>query len=322
MPLTNQTTCWVVTDGKSGMENQAVGLAEALQLAPVVKRVKLRWPWAPLAPYLRAGLGSAFSRTGDSIAPPWPQLLIATGRQSVPASLLVKRSHPETFTIQLQNPAIDPGLFDLVVAPEHDGLSGANVISTRGALHRVTPLMLHQAAENLAPALSHLPSPRIAALIGGSNAVYKLTPREMTRIAGQLVHLAKITGGSMIVTPSRRTGGANLAILQNNLRSVPSYVWDGRGKNPYYGMLGLADYILATCDSINMVSEACTTGKPVYVIDLPGGSEKFRGFHRSMREAGLTRRFEGRLEMWSYKPLNDVRLVADRVRQEMEIRAP
>src|ERR1700761_4695663 len=94
MPLLDQTTCWVVTDGKSGMENQCLGLAEALHLAPIIKRVKLRSPWRQFAPFLQVGLDMAFSRGGDSIAPPWPDLLIATGRHSVPASLYVKRSNP------------------------------------------------------------------------------------------------------------------------------------------------------------------------------------------------------------------------------------
>src|SRR5580698_3060235 len=95
-----QTTCWVVTDGKSGMENQCLGLAEALQLAPIVKRVKLRSPWRQFAPFLRYGLDMAFSRGGDPVEPPWPELLIATGRLSVPAALHIKRSNPSTFAIQ------------------------------------------------------------------------------------------------------------------------------------------------------------------------------------------------------------------------------
>src|ERR1700723_80340 len=136
MSSNNQITCWVVTDGKSGMENQCLGLAEALGITPIVKRVKLRFPWRPLAPYLRTGLGHAFSAKGDPVAPPWPDLLIATGRLSVPAALYIKQQNPKTFAVQLQDPAIHPRHFDLVVAPEHDRLQGPNVISTRGGLHR------------------------------------------------------------------------------------------------------------------------------------------------------------------------------------------
>jgi mitochondrial fission protein ELM1 len=317
MPFNSQVTCWVVTDGKSGMENQCIGLAEALGLAPAIKRVKLRAPWRFLAPWLKFGLGCAFDKAGDDIAPPWPDLLIATGRQSIPAALHIKNQNPRCFTVQLQDPVIDPAHFDLVIVPRHDKLRGANVISTRGALHRVTPAMLASEAEKLRAQVAHLPSPRIAVLIGGSNAVFRLTPAEMMPIAAQLAAVAKSSGGSLLVTPSRRTGDENLAVLKNALRDVPAYIWDGQGANPYYGMLGLADYILATCDSVNMISEACTTGKPAYVIDLPGGSAKFSRFHDALRAEGLTRAFEGRLEKWNYTPLDDVQMVAAKIGEKM-----
>ncbi|MDX2027169.1 MAG: mitochondrial fission ELM1 family protein [Alphaproteobacteria bacterium] len=322
MRAENQVTCWVVTDGKAGMENQCLGLAEALGIKPVIKRIILRSPWKQLSPFLRHGLGCAFSSKGDAIAPPWPDLLIATGRASIPASLYVRRmtmknGASKTFTVQLQNPVIDSSRFDLVVVPRHDGLTGPNVMTTRGALHRVTPGVLRSEAKIFLPQVAALPSPRIAVLIGGSNAVYQLTPREMAPLTQQLAGLTRQTGGSLMITPSRRTGEANLAILQEGLRDVPAYIWDGQGANPYYGMLGLADYILVTCDSVNMVSEACTTGKPVYVVQLPGGSDKFRRFHQAMRDDGMARPFTGQIEAWNYPPLDDVQLVAARIKEMM-----
>jgi mitochondrial fission protein ELM1 len=314
-------TCWVVTDGKAGMENQCLGLAEALGASPVVKRIKLRSPWKQLSPFLRHGLAYAFSDKGDPIAPPWPDLLISTGRASVPASLYVRRMSRKdggkgTFVVQIQNPVIDPSRFDLVVTPRHDTLTGANVMTTRGSLHRVTPQMLASEAAKFLPHVAHLPSPRIAVLIGGSNSVYSLTPREMKVLAAQLAEIAK-RDASLMVTPSRRTGAENMMILKEALRGTNSYIWDEQGANPYYGMLGLADAILATCDSVNMVSEACSTGKPVMIIDLPGGSDKFRRFHQAMRDDGMTRPFNGHLEKWDYAPLEDMRLIAERVKEMM-----
>lgn len=321
----NDTLCWVVTDGKAGMENQCLGLAEALGLTPAIKRVKLRAPWKQLSPFLRHGLQWAFSPKGDAIAPPWPDLLIATGRASVPASLYARRASrlaggKKTLTVQLQNPVIDTSRFDLVVVPRHDGMTGPNVMTTRGALHRLNPDRLKAAAAEFLPQVASLPGPRIAVLIGGANSVYQMTPHEIGLVARQLSACVKQNGGSLMVTPSRRTGEDNLAALKAGLEDVPAYIWDGQGANPYFGMLGLADTILATCDSVNMVSEACFTGKPVYVIQLPGGSDKFRRFHQSLRDDGYTRAFEGKLEAWAYPPLDDVRLVADRVREMMSAR--
>ena len=314
-------TCWVVTDGKAGMENQCLGLAESLGLKPVVKRIKLRSPWKQLSPFLRHGLGFAFSEKADPITPPWPDILIATGRASVPASLYARRMSKKdggrgTFTVQIQNPVIDPSRFDLVVVPRHDALTGKNVMTTRGSLHRVTPEMLKREAEKFQPQVAHLSAPLVAVLIGGTNAVYSLTPREMTVLAAQLKALAE-SGVSLMITPSRRTGVENLAILQEALRGTSAYIWewDGLVPNPYYGMLGLADVVLATCDSVGMVTEACSTGKPVMIIDLPGGSDKFRRFHQALRDDGMTRAFGGQIESWYYAPLDDMRLVADRVKE-------
>ncbi len=314
-------TSWVVTDGKAGMENQCLGLAEALGLTPVVKRIALNCPWKQLSPFLRLGLSCAVSAKGDPAAPPWPDVLIATGRASVPVSLYARRDSRKggqkgTFTVQIQNPVIDPSRFDLVVVPRHDQLWGPNVMTTRGSLHRVTPEILDSEAKMFLPEVARLPKPRVAVLIGGTNSVYSFTPREAAALGAQLAKVAE-GGAGLMITPSRRTGDENMAILKDALKGRPVYVWDGKGPNPYYGMLGLADFILVTCDSVNMVSEACTTGKPVMVIDLPGGSDKFRRFHQAMRDDGMIRPFKGELETWNYAPLDDMRLVANRIREMM-----
>ena len=119
--------------------------------------------------------------------------------------------------------------------------------------------------------------------------------------------------GSLIITPSRRTSPEALRVLKEALANVPYFLWDGQGDNPYFGILGLADFLVVTCDSVNMVSEAASTGKPVYVVDLPGGSEKFGRFHRALREDGITRPFTGKLQSYSYVPPDDMALVAGRV---------
>ncbi|AWK87571.1 mitochondrial fission ELM1 family protein [Azospirillum thermophilum] len=314
-------TCWVVSDGKPGMENQCLGLAESLGLTPVVKRVRLRSPWRELSPYLRIGNRFAAGPQGDPIEPPWPDLLIATGRQSIAPSLTArKRSGGRTFTVQIQDPQISPRHFDLVVVPRHDKLRGANVMTTRGALHRVTPEILRDAAARHAPRLAHLPSPRIAVLIGGNNGVYRLTPTIMGDVAERLAALTRSHGAGLMVTPSRRTGADNEAILRARLAGLPAEVWDGTGENPYFAYLGLADAVVVTCDSVSMTSEACSTGKPVYVIELDGGSPKFRAFHDGLYRDGITRPFDGSLDHWSYPVLDDTRQVADEVRRRLEAR--
>ena len=314
------STCWVVTDGKAGMESQCVGLAEALGLSPVVKRVVLRTPWKQLSPYLRLGHAHAFSSKGDSLDPPWPDLLIATGRLSVAAALYVRdesrRAGRPTMTVQIQDPVISPKNFDLVIVPQHDRLTGPNVVSTFGALHGVTPAKLAAEAEKLAARLPELPRPYIGVLLGGPNGAYRFGPEEMSKLADLLVAAAKASGGSLLVTPSRRTGEENMALLDSAVADVPHYIWDGKGDNPYFGMLGLADQLVVTSDSINMVSEAVATKKPVHVCALPGGSDKFDRFHRAMEERGLTQPFTGVLsDRAPAQPADDMARAVDAVRR-------
>lgn len=309
-------TCWVVSDGKAGMENQCIGLAEALGMTPVIKRVILRPLWRKLGPYLRIGARHSASPEGDQIDPPWPDLLIGTGRRSATPSIGVRRaSQGRTFTVQIQDPYISPRHFNLVVVPEHDKLRGPNVMVTRGAIHKVTLEKLADAAARHADRLAHLPHPRIAVLIGGDNGVYRLTPTIMGDIADKLAALARDRNIGLMVTPSRRTGTDNEAILRARLAGLPAEVWDGTGENPYFAYLGLADAVVTTCDSVSMTSEAFFTGKPVYVIEMEGGSPKFQTFHENLYRDGITRRFTGEFEQWSYPPVNDTLNVAARVRE-------
>ena len=123
-----------------------------------------------------------------------------------------------------------------------------------------------------------------------------------------------------IVVPSskgRRAGTENVAEQRRKLTKEGIFFWDGSGPNPYFGLLGLADAIVVTCESASMVSEAATTGKPVYVIDLDGGSRRFQRFHEMLREDGITRPFDGRLEQWNYALLDDTETVAAMVRQRL-----
>ncbi len=315
-PLPPSPVCWVVSDGKIGMESQCIGLAEALGAAPVVKRVQVRrpWRWMPSlwVPNPLASLGPK----KDRLTPPWPDLLIASGRQSVAVSTAIRAaSKGATFTIQIQNPAVDPALFDIIVAPSHDRLNGPNIIETLGGMNRVTAARLHEAAAHFAPLWSDLPRPLVAVMLGGGNKVYRMSEKRGEILGRQLADMARREGAGLLVTPSRRTAPEVLQAIRRALDGLPARIWDGGGGNPYMGYLALADAMIVTADSVNMVSEAATTGKPVFIVELEGGSRKFSRFHTDMRDKGITRPFEGRLETWSYTPLQETARAAAEIRR-------
>src|ERR1700744_2196987 len=147
------------------MENQALGLADRLDLRTIIKRVRLTWPWSQIAPF---SPGSPFGRqTADSdrLTPPWPRLAIGVGRQSIPFMRAIKDLSPATATVQCQDPRTDLSKFDLVIPPEHDGLTGPNVFPILGSPNRITPDKLAEAKMRFASRFAKLRGPRLAGLI-------------------------------------------------------------------------------------------------------------------------------------------------------------
>jgi uncharacterized protein len=311
---------WAIHDGKVGMASQVLGLAEAVGWPFVEKRLAIRAPWRHLVPALWFQPLAAPGAAGDRLEPPWPGLLIACGRNSVAPALAVKRaSNGRTFWVQIQDPRYARRSADMVVAPSHDPAQGDNVVTTLGAVHRVTAARLADGARRFGPLFAQMPRPLVAVLIGGDNRVYRLTPERVAALAASLARLARI-GTGLVLTPSRRTDPAVVAALRRGLEGLPAFIWDGAGENPYFGMLGLADAIVVTADSVNMVSEAAATGKPVHVVPLDGGSRKFARFHRAMEEAGITRPFRGEIEHWGYRPPDEAARAAALIRDRLATR--
>ncbi|MFP4004208.1 MAG: ELM1/GtrOC1 family putative glycosyltransferase, partial [Alphaproteobacteria bacterium] len=164
--------------------------------------------------------------------------------------------------------------------------------------------------------------PLAAVLIGGRSRSHRLGVDDAERLCAELEKLAAQACG-LAVTTSRRTGARQTALIAERLREAGAWVWTGEadGPNPYFGLLALADAILVTEDSTNMVTEAAATGKPVHILPLPGGSDKFRRFHEEMRAHGATRPFAGRLEQWSYSPLTETARAAKIVDERLNLHA-
>ncbi len=298
-----EQTCWIVVeDGLTGTLNQCLGVAEALGLETTIKPISLRQPWKTLTPWL--GLEQSWTFK-PPITPPWPDVLITAGRKAIAASLYIKKKNPQTFTVHLQDPKIAPHNFDLVAAPAHDNYTGPNVITTTAAPNRVTlaSLSTHPHFAEFA----NLNSPRVAVLIGGNSHTHTLTPQIMNNLVAQL----KSLNAGLMITTSRRTGEKNLEILQNS--GLKAYIWDGTGDNPYLSMLASADYIIVTNDSVSMLSDAGSTGKPVYIVELEGGSPKFNRLYKTLQDKNVIKPFAGNLQPWTYEPLNDAQLIANEI---------
>lgn len=318
-------TIRVVTDGRAGIRNQALGLAEAVaRLTPaVIQDRTVRW--RPLFDALPADLKRPFmlDAATDALDGPAPDLWIACGRASLPLSLwTMQRPEPRPFVVQVQDPRLSPRRFDLVVAPAHDGLSGDNVFQIIGSPHRITPGGLARAAPAFAGRIDPLPRPRVAAMIGGRSRAFDLPPAHAADLARRIGDAVSAAGGSLLLTFSRRTPHAARAVMTEQLAAPPGWIWDGTGDNPLFAFLHGADHILVTEDSANMAAEAASTGKPVHVLPMiaRGSGGKFARLHADLTAHGATRPFDGALESWTYPPLAETDRAAQAVLQAMAAR--
>lgn len=309
---------WAVSDGRAGIANQALGLAEAvarrLPAQVVSRQVRYhplfdRWPSAlKLAPRLM------LARDSDAIIPPWPDIWIAAGRATLPLSRRMRRwSGGRTLVVQVQDPGGGLHAYDLVVPPRHDGLSGANVFPILGSPNRVTPQGLAAAVRAFADRIEPLPHPRVAVLIGGNSRAYRLSEERGQALADQIAGAVTAAGGSVLVSFSRRTPPEVRALMTAAFQRLPGWIWDEQGPNPYFAFLGAADHVLVTEDSTNMLTEAAATGKPVHRLAMDGGSAKFARLHADLEAQGASRPFDGRLEGWAYPPLDETGRAAEAV---------
>jgi mitochondrial fission protein ELM1 len=224
-------------------------------------------------------------------------MVVSAGRRLAPVALYIKRRHPHTFLLHLMSPGIAPRAFDLLALPEHDRAAPApNLIRTLGAPHNVTPERLKDYGKSLAA----YPSPRIGLLIGGDTAHGRWTQEELSAFLAQATNLAP--SGSILATTSRRTPPWAYPFIETALQPHPHllYRYDRpQGENPYHDILAASDMLIVTGESVSMCSEACATGKPVYLF-TPGNapSPKHRRFLAMLTQGGYARRLEDYDPAW------------------------
>ena len=279
-------SAWVISDGAAGNERQALALAAALAVPARVLALPLRAPWAWAAPRRLPGGRLALAVPDrERFAPPWPDLAIGCGRGAALLTRILRELAGDAcYRVQILDPRIDPRHWDAVVAPSHDQLTGPNVLTTLGSLNPIDDAWLASGRE-ACPDFAALPRPHVALLVGGPRRGIDFDTALAERLGATVRGIAQ--GGSVLATASRRTPPAFAARLQSSLKAFPGVFWTGAGANPYPGVLGWADRIVVTPDSVNMLSEACATGVPVHTVTPASLPDKLARFHAALRERGL-----------------------------------
>ncbi len=277
-----QPRVWLLMGHRIGDNSQVQALGEALGWPYEIKRFVYR-PYE-LATNLLLGptLAGMVPEKSSKLEPPWPDLIISAGRRNEPICRWIQKQaggRDRVKLVHLGRPWAWIKRFDLVITtPQYRLPRLPNVLHNDTTIHRVTRERLSRAAAELAPRVAHLPRPYITVLVGGNSGPYSFTVESARRLARQAGDLARAQGGSLLITTSARTPAEAADALEAAI-DVPAFVYRWRGRsddNPYYGLLGQANSIVVTADSVSMVTEACASGRPVYLFDLGEGWNSMR----------------------------------------------
>ncbi|WP_420333450.1 mitochondrial fission ELM1 family protein [Roseibium sp.] len=314
-PETSPTSVWVLTDGKAGDVAQCIGVAEALGVPFSERTVAPRPPFSWWLPYGPTDPREWETRPGSPIAPPYPDIAIASGRRAAAYLRRIKRrSGGQTFTVFLKDPRTGPDSADLIWVPEHDRLRGRNVLATPTSPHRFSAEKLTGLRSDRTPEIDSLVHPRVAVLVGGDSRHHTFTESDQHRLLNGLRTMASEDGASFMITASRRTPPALAYGLSSLAKSGGHLFWTGEAPNPLGHYLAKADAIVATADSTNMIGEAAATGKPLHVFHPSGGHNKITAFLTRLQRMGVVHPFPGPLKTTTYEPIDATPLIADRIR--------
>lgn len=282
-------TLWILLDDRRGSVGQARGIAMALgDKVNIVEKQLFYTPLAGLPNWFKGrSLLGVDAKKSASLSAPYPDFVLSTSRRTVAtARWLRKQSGNITKIIQLMYPSGGVGLKDmeLVVVPSHDDIKKQtipNAMVITGAPNCVFADMLTEIANKWHPVFNDLPKPWTAVIIGGAIKDKPWPLDNVKEFASALKSLHDKTGGSLLITSSRRTGKNAEDIIMNTLSGIPmyTYMWGEKKENPLMGFYACADRIVVTADSVSMCSESCGTGKPVLLFRgknwLPAKHERF-----------------------------------------------
>ena len=305
----------LLTQGMHGMVSQVEGLAKALGLSYKHQKIELKSFWNLIPPKISPISENLVKNKFVCDC----KIIISCGRKSViPSIALKKRLGNQIFNIHIQDPKVSFEHFDLIVSPEHDRLRGENIINTTGAIHYLTKKEINDNSKYLGIEKDKRKE-LVAFIIGGPNKYYNYSEKQIHILFNKVKTLFTPDKFKIIVIPSYRTP-ENILKIAFNTFSINHHVVKNIDKKAYLSALAISNYIVVTCDSTSMISEAAMTGKPVYIAMMksfkPTG--RFKKFYSQLKDLGITRELEDRVESWSYNRLNEVNRIAPIVKAKMK----
>ena len=304
----------LLTEGMHGMISQVEGLAKALDIEFTHQKVKLNSFWKMIPPNLTPISNLVFKNFDFQDF----DIIISCGRKSVIPSIYLKRnSKKKVFNIHIQDPKVSLSNFDFIIAPEHDSISGKNVITSKGAIHYLTLEEIKNNHNYLEKKLKKNMD-YLLLVLGGPNKYYDYDDQNLRKIFDKIKKISSSDNLQTIVIPSMRTPKRSIN-LADELLGKENLVITNIDKKAYLSGLSLAKYIVVTCDSTSMISEAAITGKPIYIADIPAkkNDQRFKMFRELFGKLNITKNLNEKLEIWNYKSLNETVRIAKEIKKQL-----
>jgi hypothetical protein len=303
----------ILTEGMHGMISQAEGLAKALDLNFSHEKIELSSFWKFIPPKFTPIKKFVFKNEIEEDF----DIIISCGRKSViPSIFIKKKSKKKVFNIHIQDPKVSLDNFDIVVVPQHDGLIGNNVISTKGAIHYLNTQEINENKNYLSNKIKS-EKEIVALILGGPNNYYKYTKTNIENVFLKINENFIKNNFQLIVIPSMRTP-KDIIKFANEYYGKDHLVINEVDKRAYLSALGLSKFIVVTCDSSSMISEAAITGKPIYVAGIPTSKDdyRFRKFISLFKKLNIIRVLDSKIENWEYENLDETNRVAKEIKNK------
>ena len=304
----------LLTQGMHGMISQVEGLAKALDLDFTHHTVETNRFWKLFPPKLTPISQSVFKKINSEDF----DVIISCGRKSViPSIYLKKNSSKKVINIHIQNPKVNLYNFSYVIAPEHDGLNGENVFSTKGAMHYLSRKEIDDNSDYLKNRLD-TNKEYFSLILGGPTKHYNYSDEHILNILDLFDNLISKNNLQGIVIPSMRTPNNIIELCKNKLKTN-SLIIDSVDKKAYLSALSLAKYVAVTCDSTSMISEAALTGKPIYVADIPAkkNDHRIKKFKELFAKLNIIKKLDNKLETWHYETLDETNRIAKEIKKQL-----
>jgi mitochondrial fission protein ELM1 len=304
----------LLTQGMHGMISQVEGLAKALDLDFTHHTVELNNFWKLFPPKLTPISQNVFKKINAEDF----DVIISCGRKSViPSIYLKKNSSKKIINIHIQDPKVNLDNFNYVIAPEHDGLSGMNIFSTKGAMHYLSREEIEKNSDYLKNRLD-TNKEYFSLILGGPTKHYDYSDENILNILDLFDNLISKNNLQGIVIPSMRTPQNIIELCKNKL-STNSLIIDNVDKKAYLSALSIAKYVAVTCDSTSMISEAALTGKPIYVADIPAkkNDHRIKKFKELFTKLNIIKKLDNKLETWHYETLDETNRIAKEIKKQL-----